>query len=544
MKPNIDLAQIAARESEQVEWKANVADPDDVVRTIAAFANDWANVGGGYVVCGAHEVRDEHGFQKLEAVGLTSSRLKEIEGKVGDLCRKLVQPALSYQLEELPADSPDRRILVFVVPATAYAHSYHGAYPVRISRQTVEARNGVLRELLVRKGAKEPWDRRPNASASVDDLDLVELRDFVARLGRWESSMRIEEVLDPTFTLSAMVPSFCVREPLSGVLRPRNGTLLLFGREPQRFAPGAYALFSTYPGADRAGPISERRELTGTLLRQAQSLIELLEAQVSEVLDKSKPEARHIPNYPKTALREAAVNALVHRDYESDQPVRITVFSDRIEFLSPGGLPTGMDPDAFRAGRAAARWRNQSLAWYFQKLQLAQSEGQGIPTIIKALDREGSPPPTFELDSASVTCSIAVNPEHVFLWVQEVIESAAKSEANRAVELLMSVPSDASVEQIATRLAQVEPISSGHAAHLVRAAALKSLAEMDANHLPIAIRAHSVGVEGRARFQRALLNAALSLLEEATRSGNATIAKEAAPLARRILEDLARIPKS
>ncbi len=82
MKDKIDLKELASRESEQVEWKKNVADIESVLRIITAFANDFQNMGGGYVVCGAEELKDENGFQKVSYPGLTSARLKEIEGKV------------------------------------------------------------------------------------------------------------------------------------------------------------------------------------------------------------------------------------------------------------------------------------------------------------------------------------------------------------------------------------------------------------------------------------------------------------------------------
>ena len=61
----IDLKDLAVRENERVEWKENVADINDVVKTVTALANDFSNLGGGYVVCGAREGQDEHGFQKV-----------------------------------------------------------------------------------------------------------------------------------------------------------------------------------------------------------------------------------------------------------------------------------------------------------------------------------------------------------------------------------------------------------------------------------------------------------------------------------------------
>lgn len=77
--PESDLRLLLARESERVEWKENVADIDDVVKTLSAFANDWANLGAGYVICGAREEKDEHGFPRVALAGLTAARLKKLK---------------------------------------------------------------------------------------------------------------------------------------------------------------------------------------------------------------------------------------------------------------------------------------------------------------------------------------------------------------------------------------------------------------------------------------------------------------------------------
>lgn len=206
-QPAIDLEHLARRESEQTEWKENVADCDDVVRCLSAFANDLANLGGGYVVCGAIEEKDAHGFPKLRRVGLTANRLKEVEGIVMTRCRERVFPAITPLVEELPADTPDGRILVFIQPATSQTHQFRdgtssGKYYVRLSRQTVEARNGPLRELMVRKGTMEPWDRRPCPGATTADLDLVALRDTLSRMGMMEADGDVAAYLSDSLQIS------------------------------------------------------------------------------------------------------------------------------------------------------------------------------------------------------------------------------------------------------------------------------------------------------------------------------------------------------
>jgi predicted HTH transcriptional regulator len=111
-------------------------------------------------------------------------------------------------------------------------------------------------------------------------------------------------------------------------------------------------------------------------------------------------------------LQEALINAIVHRDYELPEPIRITIFSNRIEIRSPGSLHWGIDKEKFLTGKSGPRWRNQSFAYLFNKLQLAQAEGQGIPTIIRTMKEEGCPQPVFDLDCDSVTCILPANPRH------------------------------------------------------------------------------------------------------------------------------------
>jgi len=269
--PAIDLSQLLVREGEQVEWKDAVADPEDVVATLSAFANDCSNLGGGYVVCGAAEVKDAHGFPMVDLTGLTASRLKEIEGRVLAGCRDRVSPSIAPAVHEVPAGDPARRVLVFVMPATQKAHLYRrgdeaGKYFVRISRETREARNGILRELLIRKNEVESWDRRVCGTATTNDLDLVALRDALQRMNVFDPRRGIDEYLSDTHSLSPFVPPLCGREPLGGPLRPRNFAMLLFGRQVQSHVPGASRLYRSTRDRTARSPTQNVMNWTAPLL--------------------------------------------------------------------------------------------------------------------------------------------------------------------------------------------------------------------------------------------------------------------------------------
>jgi ATP-dependent DNA helicase RecG len=222
------------------------------------------------------------------------------------------------------------------------------------------------------------------------------------------------------------VPSLCHIEPLSGVVRPRNYAVLLFGREPQRFIPGAFTLYSSYPGVDRSEEVANRFELAGTLLDQARRLQELLEAEAVTLFDKANRKTPNVEKYPWRALQEAMINALAHRDYELVDPARITSFSDRIELVSPGPLPAGISLEDLRNRAVTPRWRNQALAWFLARLQLAQAEGQGIQTIRRTMKAAGCPPPSFDATEVSVTCVLEAHPRFVELARGEASAGAGR----------------------------------------------------------------------------------------------------------------------
>lgn len=423
---HVDLDELARRESEQVEWKEGVADPRDVVRTLVAFSNDLANLGGGYVVCGAQETRDEYGFPKLVRTGLLPAELKRVEGTVVSACRDHVDPGLAPLVVELQADDPARRILVFVAPATGHAHQFRdepgtsGAFWVRVSRNTVIARNGLLRQLLVRTRALDRWDKRLAAGATIDAIDGLALREHLTSMGLWDASRPFEDYVSADRPLGAFVPPLCAKIPLGAPAVPRHVALLLFGREVQRWIPGSESVFSLYPGTDRSERHVERRQIDGDLVHQTRTLLALLDAQVVDVIDKEDPRP-NLAKYPRRALHEAVENAMVHRDFEEQRPVRVTVFSDRIEIESPGGLVPGVDAEEFQQGRASPIWRNQSLSWFFNRLHLAQGEGQGIPTILREMDAMGSPLPRFEVRETFIRCTLQAHPRHAVM--HEVAEA-------------------------------------------------------------------------------------------------------------------------
>jgi ATP-dependent DNA helicase RecG len=377
------LEDLLRQEDAHVEWKKGAAEIEDVVKTLTAFANDLDGSGvGGWVVCGVEERRDEHGFPVAHPVGLAGSRFQEVQGTVLDWCRDRVSPPILPSVEEvrIPED-PSRRNLVFHVEASGRVHAFQEKDGrtrswVRHGSKTVVANKEVLRQLQEKKGEVPPFLQRPCSRATLDDLDLVIAREFLLRANLPHPP---EEYLKPEARLDAF------SYPLILPSGPTYLALLLFSREPTRWIQGAYAIFAVYPGEERTEALSTRFQATGPLPSLIRDLLDRLQLYTGVSIDKSRSASeirQNRPRYSLKALQEAVVNAFAHRDYESHEPVRITVFSDRIEIASPGGPVLGVDPDRLKRGEVTPVWRNPALASFLLRLELAQNLGQGLKTIL------------------------------------------------------------------------------------------------------------------------------------------------------------------
>jgi ATP-dependent DNA helicase RecG len=312
-------------------------------------------------------------------------------GKVLAWCRERVVPSLTPEIEEilLPED-PARRILVFYVPSSIHAHLFreqNGStrYWVRSGSETVEARGDLLRRLQEGKPGIPSFLQRPCHEATLADLDLLAAQEF---LGRANLPRPPEEYLRPGARLDAFAYPLILAQGFPGEARPVPSYLavLLFHREPTRFIPGAYVVFLAYDGISRTEAHSVRFEATAPLPNLIRDLMDRLQLYTGVSIDKSASAVeiqQNRPRYSLRAVQEAVVNAFAHRDYESAEPVRVTVFSDRLEIASPGGPVPGADPERLRRGDAQPLWRNPSLASFLLKLQLAQASGQGLGTILR-----------------------------------------------------------------------------------------------------------------------------------------------------------------
>jgi ATP-dependent DNA helicase RecG len=191
---------------------------------------------------------------------------------------------------------------------------------------------------------------------------------------------------------------------------PTWGALLAFGRDPQRWLPGAYVQFLRLDSPSLTGAIRDQKVLTGRLEDVLRRLDELLELSVSQRTEiKAEPRELRYPDYPVVALQQLARNAVMHRGYEGTHaPVRVYWYSDRVEIQNPGGLYGKVTPENF--GRGATDYRNPLVAEIMHHLGFAQRFGFGLPTVYEELARNGNPPPEFTFEPTHVVATVRPTP--------------------------------------------------------------------------------------------------------------------------------------
>ena len=138
---------------------------------------------------------------------------------------------------------------------------------------------------------------------------------------------------------------------------------------------------ATFAGTDKNN-FQDRREFSGSLFQQMEEVYSYLDLRNQTKSTIKGLYRTDIRNYPEEALRETLMNSLVHRDYSFSASTLISVYDDRIEFVSIGGLPDGIILDDIMLGLSVCR--NPKLAAIFYRLQLIEAYGTGMPKIMQA----------------------------------------------------------------------------------------------------------------------------------------------------------------
>ena len=384
------LEMIHNGENSGVEFKRDVIQNHDLAKELVAFANFQ----GGVVLVG---VEDDGGVS-----GITRDNLEEW---VMTACRDKVRPGLIPFYEVVKDVEPGKDVAAVRVSrgfdVQTLWHKNKNAYYIRVGTQSREPSPDELSRLFQQRGTFRA-ELRPVSGAVLADLDLRRLKNYFSRVRQQEVPADNDEAGWATllFNTEIMVEDGIT---VSG--------MLLFGRTPNRFLPQAGIAAAAFPGHNKDYGARERSALRGPLtplLSDADEIVEagLVEQALSFVqrntavaghLQEGGARREEVSSYPKEAVREAVVNALVHRDYLlSSTDIELTIYDDRMEIVSPGRLPNGITPARMLTGCRAAR--NQLIKDVMRDYRYLENSGMGVPRkIVKCMrEHNGTEPVLIE----------------------------------------------------------------------------------------------------------------------------------------------------
>jgi len=378
-------------ESDRVERKERWAGdaPEKVREAVCAFANDLPGSGlPGVVFIGARDDGSPSGCAIDDQLLLTLSDTKS-DGSI------LPPPSITVRKRVLLGSE---FAVVEVMPSDWPPVRYKGRVCVRVGPRRGYATEEEESRLAERRRAKDlPYELCPAALATLDDLDLgLFEREYLPCAVAPEvlaANQRSPEqqLASLRFVLSTVDP------------RPTVLGVLTLGKDPPRHIPGAYVQFVRFDGPTLSDPIRAQAEVSGPMSQMLRVLDELLEAHVSVAVDlaSGRTEAR-APDYPISALRQIARNAVLHRTYDrSNAPVRISWFADHVEIISPGGPYGVVTRDNFGTP-GVTDYRNPNLARVMRDLGYVQRFGVGIEEARRALRGNGNPELEFQVEDTFV----------------------------------------------------------------------------------------------------------------------------------------------
>ena len=347
---------IAGGEGPTVEFKRSLA--KDVGRELCAFAN----AGGGTILIGVSDAG--------EIVGVGNhNRLKS----------RLQNTACSAEPPiELEVESACRVLRVVVPPQKRKPYSFGGRFFMRIGANSQQMSNAEVEDLFYAVGRLH-FDGKPCAGFSIEnDLNEETWAQFCDRA-------KVPEAMDRMVALRNL-------RLLDGEDRMTHAGAWLLARDIRRFTTTAHVSCALFMGTEKVR-ILDRRDFHRDIPKMIDDAVAwiLTKINVEFIIEHVQREER--PELPEEALREAVANAVTHRDYRSTANVHIYVFKDRIEVVSPGGLPAGMT-EADLGVKSMPR--NPLLFGMLYRMGVVESIGSGIKRIHELCREHGVAKPTID----------------------------------------------------------------------------------------------------------------------------------------------------
>ena len=375
-------------ETYRIERTISTGNMDKFCEAICAFANDLPDSRKkGYLLIGAYD------DGRLSGLKVDDDLLKKIAAIRSD-GNILPLPVMAVDKVEFPEGD---LLVAEVSPSLLPPVRYRGRVFVRIGPRRDIASEAEERLLTERRAAyMATFDATPCLGSSLDDLDL----DYI-------ENTYLPSVVDADILSQDKRD---IKDKLASIhLYDRThdcltyAAIILFGKNPRYYMPGNYVQYVRFQGTEKGGDVLNEKRFQGPLYR----MLPTLESFVSDAIITQRPvtaslfREKTIINYPKNALRELMMNACMHRDYQSNMPIRLYQFDDHIEIMNAGGLYGEARPENFPM---VNDYRNPIVAEAMKEMKYVNMFNQGVKRVQDMLRENGNREAVFDVSKLTVFC--------------------------------------------------------------------------------------------------------------------------------------------
>lgn len=397
----VDLLNKKKVESNRIEFKSGW-NPITIYHSICAFANDFDNIGGGYILVG---VEEKDGIAQRPIKGIPDNQLDKIQQEILQY-NHLIEPFYAPRISVETVDENNLLVIwvpsginrPYTAPSDVTSKFKKPVFYIRYGTSSVEARGEQLDELR-EMANRVPFDDRGNPEIKLADISPLLLKDYLvkvdSKLQNADLVNHLEDILDQMDLLEGPSERRYIK----------NVAAMMFCEHPEKFFKTTQVDIVLFPEGREKNPdkIIEPPVIKGSvpmMIRDAMSYLRTNIVKERIIKQENDEHSIRFFNYPYQALEEAVVNALYHRDYTEREPVEITVEPDKISVLSHGGPDRSIPLDVVRKAQSlrCRKYKNRRLGEFLKELELTEGRATGIPTIQKKLKDNGSEAAMIETD--------------------------------------------------------------------------------------------------------------------------------------------------
>jgi ATP-dependent DNA helicase RecG len=361
-----DWEQIFAKgENDRVEFKISLSGEKEIIETIGAFLNHK----GGTIIVGYDEKKSE-----IVEPDVGQETIQKFINKV----KTVTNPQVIVDTYEV--EYKGKRLLVIdVIEYPIKPVAVQGRYYRRRMNS-----NHILTPTEISSlhlfSLNSSWDYQLAQNSTLNDLDMDTVKWFIQQL----SQQKGKKISDPP--MNVLEKYELIREN-----KPTFAALLLFPKKPSFILDVQIGLF------EDEITIKKDKNIKKSVLFEVEEIMDFITAYITkEFIITGKPQREERWQYPLEAIREIAMNAVIHRDYQEGTHTQIKVFRDRISFWNSGKLPPDLTIEDIKSGAIQSKPRNRLLAQVFKELGIIEKYGAGVKRVIEDFRAYGLVDPSFE----------------------------------------------------------------------------------------------------------------------------------------------------